>query len=120
MGNKPGGGIGSRAMGKPTQYFVGKPSNIIRPAGVAQLGAMQGDHTMQGDTRYRGEKMLAGTARGQVPMGNQMTMVPAKPGGGRNVMRCGSQGGVSPSPSIATKDTLAEYGPDYQNSRTRR
>jgi hypothetical protein len=48
-------------------------------------------------------------AMGSVPLGNQTAMEAGQgPGVGRNVSRCGSQQGVSPSTPIGpTKDTLA-------------
>lgn len=74
MGNKPAGGKGSKAMApRASAYFTGRPSNIVRPAGAAGLGSMYGDHTERGATNFRGEKLMAGKASGQVPMGNELT-----------------------------------------------
>jgi hypothetical protein len=45
MGNKKGGGIGSKAMNAPTTYFTGQPSTRINPRGVSQIGSSLGNHS---------------------------------------------------------------------------
>jgi hypothetical protein len=64
----------------------------VRPGGAGQLGNQQGSHTTnRTDSNYRGEKLYGG--RGYEPPG--MISDPVKAvgvGGGRNVMRTGSQG----------------------------
>ena len=41
-GNRPGGGMGSRATAKTTVYHTGMPSTRISPKGVSQIGSSMG------------------------------------------------------------------------------
>jgi hypothetical protein len=128
MGNKPGGGIGSRATGRPTTYFTGRPSDRINPKGVSQIGQQMGNHSMDsgGKPLTRSVEPVRQGAMGgmgSVPLGNQIATNVGKggPGAGRDVSRCGSQQGVSPSTPIGpTRDTLAEFGSDSPNVRGRK
>jgi hypothetical protein len=112
-GSRAGGGPGSRVIGKPTQYFVGRPSERINPRGVGQIGQSQGNHaTASGKKLGKAIEPVRGPAvggMGSVPLGNQTSLEAGQgPGAGREVMRCGSQQGVSPSTPIGpTRDTLA-------------
>jgi hypothetical protein len=87
----------------------------VRPGGVGQLGNSQGSHTTnRTDSSYRGEKLYGG--RGYEPP--IMISDPVKAvgvGGGRSVMRSGSQsrhGQVAGSPKPAGRDILGSYGPE--------
>jgi hypothetical protein len=119
MGNQPGGGIGSRSV-NPQGMRVGTPARGINPGAVAQLGATQGNHATDHSKilPYNGESYLVGKtpAGGAVPLGNQIATNVGKggPGAGREVMRCGSQTGVSPvrSPVATGRDILNEFGPN--------
>jgi hypothetical protein len=111
-GNRPAGGQGSRALGAPTTYFIGQPSTRIDPRGVSQIGSSIGNHSTDNAKRLtRSVEPVRTGERGcfGVPLGNQTaTEAGQGPGSGRNVSRCGSQQGVSPSKPIGpTKDTLA-------------
>jgi hypothetical protein len=120
---KSGGGATSSNVKPTTARGGGKPAQAKNPGGVAQFGLAQGDHTMQGPTNYRCDPRNLPVSGGllSTPMGNDLTHGTGPKGQGRTVMGCGSQQGVSPPTPIGpTKDTLSEYGPDYQNSRTRR
>ena len=60
---------------------------------------------------------------GSTKLGNEAALNVGKggPGAGRTVMRSGSQHDLasSPAPIGPTKDTLAEFGADFQNAKTR-
>jgi hypothetical protein len=122
----PGGGMGSRAVGKPTQYFTGRPSQRVAPGGVSQFGEAVGNHiTDRGATNYRGDPVRMGSlpGPGSTQLGNAKALDVGKggPGAGRVVLRSGGQHGLaSPAPIGPTKDTLAEYGPDSPNAAGRR
>jgi hypothetical protein len=120
--NKPGGGIGSRAIGKPTTYFTGQPGQRVNPGGASQIGEAVGNHTMQGKTNYRGDPVRAGAVggAGSTPLGNAkaLDVGGGGPGVGRTVMKSGGQHGLArPAPIGPTKDTLAEFGPDVPGRR---
>ena len=116
-----GGGIASRVnVTKPVR--TGAPARGINPGHVAQTGTALGNRAMDKQTNYRGEpKFTAGPAGGSVPLGNATALTAGQGAGtGRTVSRCGSQSAPPPAPSIKGRDILSDYGPDYQNSRTRR
>ena len=98
------GGFGSRNV-KEVGVRNGTPARGINPAAVAQLGGVYGNHSTDHSKvlPYRGESYLVGKnpAGGNVPLGNQIATNVGKggPGTGREVMRCGSQTGVSPTRS---------------------
>ena len=107
MGNKVGGGIGS-AVVRPTGTRDGQTAFPVSPRGVAQIGSAIGNKVtaeVGGKLGYRGEPWLEGKPPISVPLGNELAKNVGKggPGAGREVMRCGSQTGVSPTRSpIAT------------------
>ncbi len=86
-----------------------------------------GNHSTDGGGKtLRGgvEPLMSGKLirPGQPEMGN--TLAPSTvcgPGGSRSVSKSGSQHGLAstPAPIGPTKDTLAEFGPDYQSAKTR-
>jgi hypothetical protein len=88
-----GGGIGSKATGRPTQYFVGQPSTRINPRGVSQIGQSLGNHSMDsgGKPLTRSvEPVRAGAmgGMGSVPLGSAVAQsTVCGPGGSRTVMR---------------------------------
>jgi hypothetical protein len=98
-GNQKGGGFGSRQHVE-TKVRTGTGSRSARPAGVAQIGAMQGDHvTTYGGagTGYKGEKLHGPAARNfqPVPFGNEIALNVGKGGcgTGRTLYgQAGSQG----------------------------
>jgi hypothetical protein len=121
-----GGGPGSRSLSNVTTYYGGRPSEKISPRGVSQFGSSIGNKaTDSGGKNLRGgvEPVRGGAmgGMGSVPLGNTVAeQTICGVGGSRTVSRCGSQQGVSPATPIGpTKDTLAEFGADYQNAKTR-
>jgi len=96
MRGSGGGGYGSRQhVEKSVRTGTGPRS--ARPAGVAQIGAMQGDHvTTHGgaSTGYKGEKLHHDNRTFQpTPFGNEIAArTVCGPGGSREVMSSGSQG----------------------------
>jgi hypothetical protein len=96
MGNKKGGGIGSKATHAPTTYFTGRPSTRINPKGVSQVGQSLGNRSMGNAKRLNAvESVRAGTVGGlgSVPLGNSVATNVGKggPGAGRQVMPSGQQ-----------------------------
>ncbi len=101
MGNKKGGGIGSKAMNAPTTYFTGQPARRINEKGVSQIGQSLGNHSMSsGGKKLNPVEPVRAGAMGGIglgPLGNQTSLEAGQgPGAGRSVSRCGSQTGVSP------------------------
>jgi hypothetical protein len=120
MGNKPGGGLGSRVV-NPQGVRNGTPARGISPGAVSQIGEAIGNKVtaeIGGKISYRGEDYLVGKtpAGGAVPLGNQIATNVGKggPGAGREVFKCGSQGQSGPvrSPITTGKDILNEFGPN--------
>jgi len=121
----PGGGPNSKALGKPTQYFTGRPSDITSPRGVSQFGESIGNHATDG-----GGKILRGgvepTFKGTMPvggpggvmLGNEAALNVGKggPGTGRTLFgQCGTQsqyGSPAGKPAPQGKDILNEFGPN--------
>jgi hypothetical protein len=95
-GNQKGGGYGSRQhVEKPVRTGTG--SRSTRPAGVAQVGQIQGDHVTNRDsTGYRGERLHNPERNFQpVPFGNSVALNVGKGGcgTGRTLYgQAGSQG----------------------------
>ncbi len=127
--NKPGGGIGSKAMNAPTTYYTGQPSQRISPAGVSQIGHAMGNHSMSNAKVLRGavEPARAGAvgAMGSVRLGNECALDVGKggPGAGRTVMRAGGQaqhGPVAGSPAPQGREILNDFGPDSAGVRGRK
>jgi hypothetical protein len=122
MASKAGGGIRSKNVTqRPVRY--GERAREVRHEGVAQIGTSRGNHAT--DTRellrkdverVRGGLRPAG-GPGGIPLGNQTAKECGQgPGGGRVVMRSGSQQqyGVAASDSAPAKNTdiLRQFGPD--------
>ena len=98
MSHHPGGGPRSKNVVEP-RVRTGGGSRNARPAGVAQLGQMQGDHTTNrpGSSGYRGEELHGPASRNAqfTPFGNEIALNVGKggPGTGRNLHgQSGSQG----------------------------
>jgi len=99
MKGSGGGGYGSRPHTEQS-VRVGTGSRNARPAGVAQLGQMQGDHTTNrpGSSGYRGEKLHGPASRNFQPggpFGNEVALNVGKGGcgTGRTLYgQAGSQG----------------------------
>jgi hypothetical protein len=96
-GNQKGGGYGSRQhVEVPVRTGAGPRS--ARPAGVAQIGASQGNHvTTYGGaaTPYRGERLHNDRTFQPVPFGNELALNVGKggPGAGRTLYgQSGQQG----------------------------
>jgi hypothetical protein len=126
-GGPGGGGIGSRATAKVTQYFTGKPSERIGVGGVAQFGSAVGDHVagLDGGSRatgYRGDPVRVGAMPNR-ELGNECAVrTVAGPGGSRSVSRTGSQqqwGPVEGKVKPEGRDILSSYGPDYHSGTKR-
>jgi hypothetical protein len=117
-----GGGPGSRALGSPTQYFTGRPSDRVRPGGADQLGQAMGNKATDagGKTlRNPATPMIAGSfvRPGQPGLGNAVALNVGGggPGAGRTVQHCGTQathGPVAPGKPTPARDILREFGPD--------
>jgi hypothetical protein len=117
-----GGWFAAERNVKPTRASGGaKPAQAKNPGGISQYGNAQGNKSMNMPaSKYRGDRVDLAAKPISEPMGNTLTHGTGPKGQVRTVSRCGSQQDVSPATPIGpTKDTLAEYGPDYQNSRTR-
>lgn len=120
------GSPGSRALGKPTQYFVGQPSQRVAPGGVDQLGQAMANH-VTGDMGGRSAKlpnpatpMIAGKMPGvgATKLGNEVALNVGSggPGAGRTLYGQsgvqGQHGPVAGIPKPAGKDILNSFGPD--------
>jgi hypothetical protein len=128
-GHRPGGGIASnKVVQKPV--MTGKSARQYHQGGVSQFGESVGNHiTNKGTSNYKGDP-VRGSFRppgtpGSVPLGNQIAgnVGAGGPGKGRTLYgQSGMQGTHgSPAPGNApskTRDTLAEYGPDYKAPRS--
>jgi hypothetical protein len=91
-----------------------------------KVGRLVNHPTDGGGKTLRGgvEPMMSGklVRPGQPEMGNTLAAATVcGVGGSRSVSKSGSQHGLasSPAPIGPTKDTLAEFGADYQNAKTR-
>lgn len=118
-GHRPAGGIASRQhVEKPVR--TGSGSHSTRPAGVAQLGASQGNHiTNKSSTNYRGEPLHNPERNFQpVRFGNEAALNVGKGGcgTGRTIYKTGSQdqhGAPAPgNPPAKNTDILSQFGPD--------
>jgi hypothetical protein len=117
-----GGGYHSRPhVEKPIKTGTG--SRSARPAGVAQIGASQGDHiTNKSDTGYRGERLHNDRTFQPVKFGNEVALNVGKGGcgTGRDIHASGSQGthgATNPGNAPAKgKDILGMYGPESKRS----
>jgi hypothetical protein len=92
-GTGSGGGYGMSKVRNVRAPKVEPKARAVNPGGVAQLGQKQGNHITdrRSATNYTGDELIRG--KGYMPPG--MISDPVKAvgvGGGREVMRCGSQG----------------------------
>ena len=118
------GGPGSRSLSNVNTYFGGRPSERVSPAGVSQMGSSIGNKATDsgGKILRGGVEPVRGGAMPNHPMGNTLAeQTVCGPGGSRSVSKSGSQHGLAstPAPIGPTKDTLAEFGADFQNAKTR-
>ena len=104
MSHIPGGGPASNKITRPN-IRTGTGSRGTRPAGVAALGNMVGDHAthVRGSTGYTGERLHNDKTFQPVPFGNEVALNVGKGGcgTGRTIYKTGSQdqhGGVAGSP----------------------
>src|SRR5262249_3665320 len=120
-GHRPGGGIASNKYVQPS-IRTGSGSKSTRPAGVAQIGASQGNHiTNKSETDYRGEKLHNPERNFQlVKFGNEVALN-VKGGGcgtGRTIYATGSQDQhgqpAQGNPPAKNTDILSQFGPDYK------
>ena len=120
-----GGGPGGRALGKPTQYFTGQPSNNTSPRGVSQIGSGLGNHVsgIDGGGKKVGgavEPMYGGKMPGvgATKLGNEVALNVG--GGGVGTGRTlygqsgvqGQHGPAAGKPAPEGRDILREFGPD--------
>ena len=98
-GHKPGGGIRSRVNVSVGQR-LGSGAKAINHAGVAQIGARQGNHFTQGgadgrmESRYGGVDVYStGPGYNKVKYGNEVAknVGAGGPGTGRTIYASGSQ-----------------------------
>ena len=94
MSHQPGGGPSSKNVVRPN-VRTGSGSRSTRPAGVAQIGNLVGDHvTNKGSTGYTGER-LHNPERNFLPVkfGNEVALNVGKGGcgTGRTIYSTGSQ-----------------------------
>jgi hypothetical protein len=120
-GHRPGGDIASRQHVQ-TPVRTGKGSMSTRPAGVAQIGQLQGNHiTNKSATDYRGERLHNPERNFQpVKFGNEVALNVGKGGcgTGRTIYKTGSQdqhGAPAPgNPPTQGRNILSQFGPDYR------
>jgi hypothetical protein len=90
MSHKPGGGLHSRVVRHTIAPKVEPRPHARNPARVAQYGALVGDHiTNKSSTGYRGDPDF--TRKGYTPPVGPTSFNNVGPGGGRTVMKSGSQ-----------------------------
>lgn len=120
------GGPRSRALGKPTQYFVGQPSQRAAPGGADQLGQQMSNH-VTGEMGGRSTKlpnpatpMIAGSMAGvgATKLGNEVALNVGGggPGAGRTLYGQsgvqGQHGPVAGSTKPQGREILRDFGPD--------
>jgi hypothetical protein len=127
MGNKKGGGIGSKATNAPTTYFTGQPSTKVSPRGVSQIGSSMGNHAMNDAgkiLRGQPEPVRAGAMgkMGNTELGNACALDVGKggPGTGRVTSQSGSHGLVTNPAPTRGRDILSDFGPDSAGVRGRK
>ena len=115
-GTGSGGGYGSRPVRHVTAPKAEPRARGINPSAVAQLGEHVGDHiTNKSGTGYRGEPLVRGSGYSP-PVGPTDNVAACGVGGGRTVMKTGSQQqyGSGGAPKPAGRDILSSFGPDYR------
>jgi hypothetical protein len=111
--SRAGGGIQSKNVVKKG-VRTAAPRERVRVAGAAQIGQAQGNHiTGRDPTDYRGIGVRGGAGYPS-RMGNEVAAsTKCGPGGSRTVYRSGTQQNLQAAkPPSATRDTLAEFGPE--------
>ena len=94
MKGSGGGGYGSRPHVEKS-VRTGTGSRSANPAGVGQLGEMQGSHVTRGEeSSYRGDPLHSGRSFQPVKFGNEVALNVGKGGcgTGRTIYKTGSQG----------------------------
>ena len=118
-GQGSGGGYGSRVVTHSKAPKVEPRPRAQNPSAVAQLGSMLGDKVthVAGSTGYRGEPLVRGKGYSP-PQGPTDNVAACGVGGGRTVMKTGSQmqyGPPNPGNAPAKgKDILSSFGPDHK------
>lgn len=117
-----GGGPGSKALGQPTQYFVGRPSTRISPAGVSQMGGSYGNHSMDSGGKkltksiepVRGGALPKG-GPGGVPLGSEVAtnVGGGGPGKGRTLYGQGGTQGCHGAPDPGNPPPAGELFPGW-------
>jgi hypothetical protein len=117
-----GGGLGSKALGKTTQYFTGQPSQRVSPKGVSQFGESIGNHATDSAKVLRGGVeatrigMMGGM--GAVKLGNEVALNVGGGGPGTGRVLLGQSGTnqqygpAAGKPAPQGKDILNEFGPN--------
>jgi hypothetical protein len=92
MSHKPAGGLHSKNVVHHRAPKAEPKPYAKRPAGVAQIGNLVGDHVTNRDsTGYKGERMDRGRGYSP-PVGPTDNVAACGVGGGRTIHSCGSQG----------------------------
>jgi hypothetical protein len=119
--HKPAGGLRSRNVTqRPVR--VGDRAREMRPKGVSQIGASQGNHaTERREKLTKSIEPVRGARIPGVPLGNasakELSGPACGPGRGRTVMASGAQGqhgSVNPGRPTPARDILSDFGPDYK------
>jgi hypothetical protein len=118
-GTGSGGGYGSRPVRHVTAPKVEPRARGVNPSAVAQLGEHVGDKVthVKGSTGYRGEPLVRGSGYSP-PVGPTDNVAACGVGGGRTVMKSGSQQqyGSGGAPEPAGRDILGAFGPESKRS----
>jgi hypothetical protein len=116
--NQAGGGSSSRQV-REVPVRTGRAAQEMRPKEVSQYGSALGNHPTDGSRKLDGASEKVQGKRLppslSVPLGNEIATRGLGVGGGREVMRSGSQcvsGPVAGSPRPAGRDILGDFGPE--------
>jgi hypothetical protein len=94
-----GGGMGSKVVTTAT-YHTGKPAMEKRAQGVSQIGRALGNKAEMTNKKLNPAEPIRGSALPSVKLGNELAeSVTRGPGGGRTVMKSGSQQGLDMNPT---------------------
>jgi hypothetical protein len=121
-GRGSGGGIGNNKVVHSRAPKAEPRPRAMSPGGVAQLGALVGDHvTHKGkSTGYRGEDLIRGKGYSG-PIGPTDNVKAVGVGGGRTTYSCGTQdqhGAPAPgNPPAKNVDILSQFGPESSKGR---
>jgi hypothetical protein len=117
--SKAGGGHGSRVVVRK-EVRTGKAAQGRNIKAVGQIGSSMGNHaTERAGKLTKSVERVEGPRPNSVQLGNANAKSCAPgPGGGRTVMRSGSQQGLTqPKPQSGGRDILSEFGPDSRTVR---